>query len=77
MRAESFPAGSLTGARVCESVTVLEDTILEYNEQFGVFLSEESNKLVIEPGGNVTVITIVEDEDSELPCLTDFRNCCR
>ena len=64
-RVATFGSGSGIGTQVCQSVTIVEDTVLEYDEDFSVVISEEANKLEIESGRNVTVVTIMEDEDSK------------
>ena len=52
-------------SRCCIYITINEDEILEYNEVFNVILDENSSKLTIPPGRNITQITITEDNDGK------------
>ena len=47
----------------CINIIINEDEIVENNEIFDVILSENSSRLAILPGRNVTQITIIEDDD--------------
>ena len=61
----TFFSGDVTGTNRCTSVTINEDSIVEYNETFNVILTENSNRLEIQSGRNYTQITIIEDNDCE------------
>ena len=64
----SFRSGDQIGRRRCITITILEDTIVEYNEIFNVVLAVNSDRLLIQAGSNVTQITIQEDDDCK-PCI--------
>ena len=53
----------MTGRNRCTSISINEDSIVEYNETFNVILTENSDKLLIQSGRNNTQITIIEDND--------------
>ena len=59
----SFFSRDLPGTERCTNIRINEDTILEYNETFDIVLSEDSARLEIESGRNITKITILEDND--------------
>ena len=61
----TFFSGDVTGTNRCTSVTINEDSIVEYNETFNVILTENSNRLEIQSSRNYTQITIIEDSDCE------------
>ena len=61
----TFDSGAVTGTRRCTSITINEDSIVEYDETFNVVLTENSNRLEIQTGRNYTQITIIEDNDCE------------
>ena len=61
----NFFAGDQNLARRCTTLTINEDSIVEYNETFNVVLTENSDQLQIQTGRNVTEITIWEDDDCE------------
>jgi hypothetical protein len=55
-------------SEVCIQLTVLDDSLLEFDEQFTLFLTasnEDSAVIVIAAGQNQTVLTL-ENDDSEL-----------
>ena len=45
------------------NIMINQDDIVEYNETFNVVLAENSSRLAIIPGRNVTLIIITEDND--------------
>ena len=59
----TFISGDVTGTDRCTSLTINEDSIVEYNETFNVILMETSERLVIQSNKNYTQITIIEDND--------------
>lgn len=59
----TFFSGDVTGTNRCTSITINEDNIVEYNETFNVILTENSDRLVIQSGRNITQIIIMEDND--------------
>ena len=61
----NFVSGDRSGRRRCTSVRINEDTIVEYNERFNVILTENSDRLVVHNTRNSTLVTILEDGDSE------------
>jgi hypothetical protein len=61
----TFLSGDVTGTNRCTSISINEDSIVEYNETFDVILTENSDRLVIQSGRNNTQITIIEDNDSK------------
>lgn len=66
----NFYASDRSGTRRCTTVTINEDTIVEYNERFSVILTENSDQIVIQNNRNSTIITIREDGDSKFKCNT-------
>ena len=59
----TFFSGDVTGTNRCASITINEDSIVEYNETFNVILTENSDRLVIQSDRNNTQIIIIEDND--------------
>ena len=59
----TFFSGDVTGTNRCTSISINEDSIVEYNETFNVILTENSDRLVVQSGRNNTQITIIEDDD--------------
>ena len=70
----NFFSGDTTGTNRCTSVSINEDSIVEYNETFNVILTENSDRLVIQSGRNYTQITIIEDNDCKsFPIHESFK----
>lgn len=70
-----FYRGDTYRSRRCTYITINEDDILEYNEVFNVVITENSGKLTIPPGRNVTRITIREDNDcNRSKIIVDINN---
>ena len=59
----AFLYGDMNGTNQCTSISINEDSIVEYNEIFNVILAENSDRLVVQSGRNNTQITIIEDDD--------------
>ena len=57
-----FP-GDFSGVQRCTNISILDDTIVEYNEAFNVILMENSGRLEIQSTRNSTRIIIMEDND--------------
>jgi hypothetical protein len=71
----TFLSGDVTGTNRCTSISINEDSIVEYNETFDVILTENSDRLVIQSGRNNTQITIIEDNDCKsFPINAELRN---
>ena len=58
-----FLPGHFSGIHRCTNVTLLNDIIVEYDEEFEVILKENSSRLEVNHERNTTHITILEDED--------------
>ena len=61
--AVTFRSGDRVGTRRCASILIYEDSVVENDETFNSFLTENSDRLVIQSGRNVTQVTILEDSD--------------
>ena len=61
--AVTFRSGDIMGISRCTTITINEDTIVENDETFNLVLTENSDRLVIQSGRNVTQVTILEDDD--------------
>lgn len=59
----TFFSGDVSGTNRCTTISINEDSIVEYNETFNVILTENSERLMIQSGRNYTQITIIEDND--------------
>ena len=59
----TFFSGDVSGINRCTTISINEDSIVEYNETFNVILTENSERLMIQSGRNYTQITIIEDND--------------
>ena len=59
----TFYPGDGPGSYRCTSISIREDSIVEYNEIFNVILTENSDRLVISSGRSNTQIIIREDGD--------------
>ena len=69
-----FP-GDFSGVSRCSNITIFEDMIVENNEAFTTILKENSSRLEIQNGRNMTQITIIEDDDCKyLPSCERIRS---
>ena len=73
----NFVSDDRSGTRRCTSVTINEDTIVEYDETFNVILTENSDQLIVQSTRNSTLVTILEDGDSELATMLERLVCKR
>ena len=72
----TFFSSDVTGTNRCISISINEDSIVEYNETFNVILTENSDRLMVQSGRNNTQITIIEDNDCEsLPIHVGISYC--
>jgi hypothetical protein len=61
-----FSRGSADGVKVCASVTVNSDNLVETEEDFGVILTLVSSGPNLGLGNNVSTIVLIDNEGTQL-----------
>lgn len=70
----TFLNGSTDGAKMCATVTVFADNLVEFEEEFMVGLELETSRANLGPGNNISAITLI-DNDGMLLYIISCMEC--